>query len=120
MQINNDRVRFVSGIIHGFVVLDGDLEIVFAGELLQQRVAAVHELLARSIPVHQEPGNAQVLGLLDLALEHDAILAGVAHVNVFLVAEPWLVNRQQFGTTLRRAELRLAQSLVKVGAVARR
>src|SRR5690242_5988517 len=116
IQRRHGRRGRIGGVFR-LVVHQGHAEVALGRRLLQQGIGLVEERLALAVPVHDKAGDAHVPGLLDLFVENNPVVAGVADVNVVGVAKPGFVHRQNHGGALRRAEV-LFQRLVDVGAVA--
>ena len=99
LEIFNRLVRrpFV---ILGFVVHHRNMEFLFAGDGLQQGIAAIDKGFSIAIPIHDKPGNPQGLGVADLLANDNGIVRGIVDGDVPGMAEPCFIDGQDLRLSL--------------------
>ena len=68
---------------------------------LQKRKIVIRKRTAFTVPIHDKGGDAHVLRLLDLVVQHGGIVTGIADVDVNVIAEPRHVDREEFWPGIR-------------------
>ena len=86
----------VTVIFLGFVVHQGKVEMLPAGNLLHERVCAVQKRVSRAVPVDRKRVDAHLLRLLDLPADYGGVVAVVIDSDMVWVAEPGLKCGNQF------------------------
>ncbi len=118
LQVHQNSLGVLAHVFGVLVVHDRRLKTVLRGSLLQQGIALIFELLARTVPVHHEGVDAEALGFGNLARKDIRIVRGVSDVNVLWLAEPGLVSREEAGRSFGTLELGgLRETLAEVGGM---